>query len=321
MNRVEHLQKTLPQNLKDNSDYQNIEFVILDYNSTDGLEKWMKKSWSKWQDKVVYYKTLEPQSYARSHSRNMVFRLATGDILCNLDADNFAGKGFASYINKVFSTNNEIFLSAQKEGLQDIVGKICFKRTDFEKIRGYDEEIINYGFEDNDIKNRLIKSGLQPKYFGQSKFIKVIEHKDIERIKNEKLYKNLSGLFIKKISPWQSQILIIFNDSSYESAIIVDNLYKITDNSIKYIQDLDTSYRFTILENSYKEGVFEIVEPDFELIEDEEKILAIIYFYSQIANKDIWLKNIEHKTIVVNPDGYGKGIVYRNFDYSNPIQL
>lgn len=321
MNRVEHLQKTLPQNVKNNSDYSNIEFVILDYNSTDGLEQWMRKSLSGWHEKVVYYKTFEPQSYARSHSRNMAFRLATGDILCNLDADNFAGKGFASFINKMFIANSEIYLSAKKEGLQDIIGKICFKKNDFEKVGGYDEEIINYGFEDNDIKNRLKNSGLTPEYFSQSKFIKVIEHKDIERIKNESLFRNLNRLFVKKMSPWKSQILIIFNDLTYESAIIVDNLYKSPNTPLKYIQNLETAFRFTILENSLEKGVFNGSTLNFELIQNEEQILNIIYFYSQINNKGIWLKNTENKTIKVNPDGYGKGLVYRNFDYSNPIQL
>jgi len=321
MNRIEHLQRTLPQNFKDNADYPNIEFVILDYNSTDGLEQWMKKNFTKWQEKVVYYKTLQPQNYARSHSRNMAFRLATGDILCNLDADNFAGKNFAGFINQIFSSNCEVYLAAQKDNLQDIGGKICFKKSDFENIRGYDEEIINFGFEDNDFKNRLTKSGLIPKYFNHDKFTKVIMHNDVYRIKNERIYKNLSRLFVKKISPWQTQILFIFNDSTFESAEIIDNLYRPAATVSGRIQPLDTTYRFTILENSHKKGVFDGEYPNFERIQDEEQILTIIYFYSQVVNKEIWIKNMKNKTITVNPDGFGKGIVYRNFDYANPIQL
>ena len=41
--RLRHLKQTLPKNIKDNSNYPFIEFVILDYNSQDGLGDWMIK--------------------------------------------------------------------------------------------------------------------------------------------------------------------------------------------------------------------------------------------------------------------------------------
>ena len=41
MNRLHHLKKTLPQNIKDNQDYEDCVFVVLNYNSRDGLHEWM----------------------------------------------------------------------------------------------------------------------------------------------------------------------------------------------------------------------------------------------------------------------------------------
>src|SRR5580704_1798101 len=40
--RLHHLRRTLPQNIADNRDYPNLEFVLLDYNSTDGLGEWVR---------------------------------------------------------------------------------------------------------------------------------------------------------------------------------------------------------------------------------------------------------------------------------------
>ena len=39
MNRLDDLKQTLPQNILDNADYTRTEFVLIDYNSSDGLPK------------------------------------------------------------------------------------------------------------------------------------------------------------------------------------------------------------------------------------------------------------------------------------------
>ncbi len=86
----------------DNSDYPNIEFVVLDYNTTkEPIQRWMLENMHEEieQGKVAYYRTEEPRFYSMTHSRNMAFRLATGDLVNNVDADNFTGKGFASFLN------------------------------------------------------------------------------------------------------------------------------------------------------------------------------------------------------------------------------
>src|SRR6187402_102950 len=90
MNRIEHLKQTLPKNIEDNIAYGNLEFLLLDYNSKDGLEEWVESEMKEYIDKGIlhYYKTTEPEYFHRSHSRNMIIKKATGDIVCNIDADN-----------------------------------------------------------------------------------------------------------------------------------------------------------------------------------------------------------------------------------------
>ena len=322
MNRMEHLQQTLPKNIEDNLDYDDIEFVILDYNSSDGLGEWVQQNLEKWQGKVNYYRTNEPTYYVGSHARNMAFKLAKGNIVCNLDADNFAGKGFAAYINEVFSENDNIFLEAKKAGLTDILGKICFQKTDFEQLHGYDEQIKGYGFEDHDIKNRLANLGRKPFYFSEEKFLKVIEHSNDERVKNEFRHKNLFQLFIRKENPFLAEILLIYKDFSYETAKIIDNYYS-QPTSLQTVKPLDIFYRNLLVENSYKKGSnFEKNALfDMTLLSDEASIIWTIYFFSQILNKSVLIKNLQKSAIAVNEISYGEGTVFQNFDTKIPIKL
>lgn len=42
--RLEHLSRTLPQNLASNADYRDCVFVVLDYGSTDALRRYVAQS-------------------------------------------------------------------------------------------------------------------------------------------------------------------------------------------------------------------------------------------------------------------------------------
>ena len=61
MNRLKHLQETLEKNI-DNFLVDEVEFVVLDYNSQDGLEEWIAQSMMKYIGDgciLVYYRTTE----------------------------------------------------------------------------------------------------------------------------------------------------------------------------------------------------------------------------------------------------------------------
>ena len=46
MNRLHHLKMTLQKNISDNRDYSNLEFIILDYNSSDGLGEYIRDNFN-----------------------------------------------------------------------------------------------------------------------------------------------------------------------------------------------------------------------------------------------------------------------------------
>src|SRR5258705_6698654 len=92
MGRTNDLRQTLIKNIQDNEDYPNVEFVILNYNSSDDMHQFMlSKAITPYykNGRLKYLITREPKFYHASHSRNIAFRNSSGAIVMNVDADNF----------------------------------------------------------------------------------------------------------------------------------------------------------------------------------------------------------------------------------------
>ena len=209
MNRLHHLKQTLPQNILDNSSNSNIEFIVLDYSSSDGLSDWIKYEMAEYIDNglLVYYRYEEAKYFDRSHSRNMMFKLSTGDIICNVDADNYLGLNFSDYVNKTFDSNNNIFLIPDTKKrfyyIRDVLGRICIWKKDFISISGYDEKMRGYGFEDEDLYQRMEEIGKKESVIKDFNFLKAIRHSNDDRVSNEFFSKNFRSLYISYLSPFK----------------------------------------------------------------------------------------------------------------------
>lgn len=159
MGRLSHLKQTLEKNILDNARYPNVEFVLL-----------------------VYYRTLRPEHFHVTRAKNIVHSLATGDILCNLDADNFTGKDLAFYLNRIFNKKPNTIVGVTSE-VPDCFGRIALTRRDFNRLGGYDESFEGWGFEDDDIIVRAEEAGLSLKLL-PAPFLKYIPHSDLLRERN-----------------------------------------------------------------------------------------------------------------------------------------
>lgn len=167
MNRLNELKVTLPKNMENNIDYDKLEFVIIDYNSQDGVGDWIKENLQKHIDsgRLSYYRTTEPVSYSMSHSRNIGFKVATGDIICSVDGDAFVNKGFATYLNLMANQHPKMAFFAK--GKKRLRGRLCFYKKEFVNILGgYDEGLTGYGSEDHDLMHRAWGSGMTMMWFG-----------------------------------------------------------------------------------------------------------------------------------------------------------
>lgn len=197
MGRAEHLQQTLPQNIRDNppSKDVDIEFVVLNYNSKDGLHDWITQDPEIQQHMksglLRYGKTTDPEFFHMSHAKNMAHRIATGDVLCNLDADNFTGKGFAEFLYTQFHNDLNIIVNPSTEvsklfdaDNRGFFGRIAISKDNFYDLHGYDETFSGWGDEDTDLMYRAKGSGLRHIRINSLSYLQVISHSDEDRVRN-----------------------------------------------------------------------------------------------------------------------------------------
>ncbi len=224
MGRLHHLQQTLLKNIEDNITYGNVEFVVLNYNSNDGLDQWVQQNLNTYieQDIVVYIKTSEPKYWHASHAKNITAKYASGDIICNVDSDNLIGVGYADYINDYFTanTNNQVFLTGRTEEAEaDSVGRVCTRKQDFFKVNGYNENIKGYGYEDVDLYVRLTKTGIKEEYI-DPKFLNTIPHENVDRLQNTNMSDELAFILSRE-EEYQSKALVMRKDGGFEQVLIV----------------------------------------------------------------------------------------------------
>jgi Glycosyl transferase family 2 len=160
MGRVEYLKRTLVQNILDNLDYPNVEFVVLNYNSPDSMHEFMTSAEIRpfIRDATVRYLILTSRTYySFAHSRNVAVLRSTGDLFVNVDADNFTGKGFASFINLLadIQPRKAVFAAGKRR----IHGRVGMYIDEFKELGGYDESLKGYGFDDQSLLRRALLYG------------------------------------------------------------------------------------------------------------------------------------------------------------------
>jgi Glycosyl transferase family 2 len=191
MNRLFQLKQTMLKNLKDNESYPNCEFIIVNYNSQDGLEEWVAANLKEEIEKgrIKYFHTREASGWHAAHAKNIAHFLSTGDIVCNLDGDNFTGKDFAFYINYLYQSHpgQDLLLNFKKDKYYGTYGRICLTRKSFVSLGGYDEDLHAIGGEDTDLVERGIAYQLPYQNIEMENFLKYIENTNQDRVKNTTL--------------------------------------------------------------------------------------------------------------------------------------
>lgn len=343
-NRLSHLKQTLERNMQDNYLLGKVHFVLLDYNSSDGLEHWIRTLQYYIDENIlVYYKTSNPIRYLRSHSRNMCFRLADAKIVCNLDADNFLGKGFAQYLLDEFENpERQVFITSDLR-LRDVVGRVCVRKEDFLKVRGYNESLEGYGMEDVDLFCRLLKLDLEQVLFDNPLFYNVVDHPDEDRVSQEFRFLNYRYIYISYVSPHCTKFLILYKNNKIEFGTLINNHLKYF-NYNKYENIIDRMFddkarvvlKSPIISGNWEEKDLNIIglsfanlkitiksnQPQVTIIgnvfyqlKDIEIIAQLITYISDSINFLIVKKQIQdiNTLFSINKHGFGRGVVNKNF--------
>lgn len=195
--RLGHLQQTLEQNLRDNPSTadMDVEFVLLNYGDKAGLHEWvMAQPFIRnalESGHLVYARTTEPKFFKHAPAKNMGARIAIGDVICNLDADNFTGKGFAQELHNIFMEDiNAIahpsyaVMRRTDPTANGFFGRIAMSSRNFYRLGGYDESYQGWGEEDTNLIHRARMLGLKHVQFEESSFLGVIPHGDEVRVAN-----------------------------------------------------------------------------------------------------------------------------------------
>lgn len=190
MNRLFHLQQTYPQNIKNSESYSDREFVLLDYSSRDGVGDWVKENLGKEIEAgiVTFYQTHGYKYFFPAHAKNIAHKLATGDILFNLDVDNFIPVGMCEYIAKVFEEKNVLLVateSADRDGNHGNAGRIAALREHFYAVNGYDEDVrCGWGCDDTNYQERVLRHCNLKKIKSDPQFMGAIDHGIDVRVQN-----------------------------------------------------------------------------------------------------------------------------------------
>jgi hypothetical protein len=157
--RLHHLQQTLPHNLAKHN-RADVEFIVLDYNSEDGLSTWISDTFQSEiaSGQLKCLRTTEPQCFHMAHAKNVVHRAASNDVVCNLDADNYVTAEFTAYLLNLFEQSESVIASGFGE--TGFFGRVALTKRWFERLGGYDENFHGWGYDDEDLIARAQAMGL-----------------------------------------------------------------------------------------------------------------------------------------------------------------
>lgn len=163
-NRMHQIKKTLPTNLEENFvEKDKIEFVLVDFGSTDGLKDWIVNNFKHELESgyLKYYYTDELPYWHACIAKNTAHYYAKNDIVVNLDCDNYTGNRGGKYVIDQFIADNRVLLHQFNEFGDGTYGRIAVFKKYFDKIGGYDESFEPMAFHDTDLLIRMELLGLK----------------------------------------------------------------------------------------------------------------------------------------------------------------
>lgn len=341
MNRLFHVRETLPENILLNIEYENLEFILLDYNSTDGLENWVKAKMLKYLEsgKLKYFRTNDPKYFSLCHSKNVASVLSTGEIIGIVDADNYTGQGYAQWINNVFEKEGDqaVTTTIHKTFIpyRDTGGKVAYHRDLFYKTRGFDESFVGYGFDDVDFINRLELNGGKRIYIDSSDYLRCLNHSNIERLSKNFIMSNIEEIYKLDNLRYNGEMVLIYLCGDY-NFIKASYTYNEDDKYNQFI-----SYEGWKLNNTdWYEGKYSIEFDNFQLFMNDskeiyqmseksafycnndvkqtweivplERYIEYILLYTECRNR-IKFNSNSLNTHSINQNGFGQGTFFRNF--------
>jgi hypothetical protein len=160
-NRLWQLAHTIPLNVAAIEKDGCAEMVLVNYNSQDGLEEWVRQFRPAIEAGTLRY--LHERSdlhFHASKAKNLAHFAATGEFVVNLDADNFIGNMIARCRRFWADNPDTIIHEFSGDWVDGSYGRIGLAKRHFVALGGYDEEMLPMGSQDMDLLRRAEAYGL-----------------------------------------------------------------------------------------------------------------------------------------------------------------
>jgi hypothetical protein len=112
----------------------------------------------------LYAKEHTATVFNSSKAKNLAHRIAKGEILVNLDADNWADD-IDQPLRQAFAATNRTIFRAWNGKRDGSSGRIAIASTWFYGLGGYDESFYPVGYQDVDLVLRAVAAGLKKHSF------------------------------------------------------------------------------------------------------------------------------------------------------------
>lgn len=136
-------------------------FTLLNWNSGDGMHDWVETHLKQHINSGVvnYIVTRKPERFSQAVTKNITMKNSTGDVVCNLDADNFIQPQFLIELLTIFNRYENPVVAGPVHHdspiMKGVAGRIACRRDSFIELRGFDERMTGWGYEDIDYIDRF----------------------------------------------------------------------------------------------------------------------------------------------------------------------
>lgn len=180
MDRNENLYNSLKSWLH----HKNInEIVLVDWSSKEPIHDYISKNFKT--DKIKIFRVENINRWILTWAYNLGFQNCSFDKILKLDSDVSLSTDFLdTYKLDEKSFYRGCWKISRNENENHLNGQFYCHKKNLSKINYYNEKIVSYGWDDDDLYDRLNELKLN-QFFIDPKDIFHIEHEDLERVVNQ----------------------------------------------------------------------------------------------------------------------------------------
>jgi len=159
-NRTDSLKRVFDENRRLIDDATDVEWVIVNFSSTDDLDDFMEAKLPSSSNRIIYARDLVAKQWHMSVAKNLAHRLGRGRVIVNLDCDNVIGSAIET-VRRAFQLGVQVLHMWSGRYGDGTCGRIAIAAHEFVSLGGYDEAFYPMGYDDLDLLRRARARGLR----------------------------------------------------------------------------------------------------------------------------------------------------------------